>query len=117
MIKLKDILNEAIGGIVSLRPINNPFLIRDKAPWEKGYKINESPAEDDAKEAEQLKKPLTNAIAEIARSMDSINKKLSSFNSPGLKHAFTDALRIALKRQGKFDERAAYKRFNDYYDR
>ena len=114
MIKLKDILNEAIGGIVSLRPINNPFPIRDKAPWEK---INESPAEDDAKEAEQLKKPLTNTIADIARAMDSINKKLSSFNSPGLKHAFTDALKVALKRQGKFDERAAYKRFNDYYDR
>ena len=90
MIKLKDILSEA---------------------------DEDSVAGADEKQAKKLKKPLTNAIAEIARSMDNINKTMSDFNAPGLKHAFTDALRIALKRQGKFDERAAYKRFEDYYDR
>ncbi len=104
-IKLKDLISKE-GHISKYNPA------RAFAPT-----VDEGVADDDAKEAEQLKKPLTNAIAEIARSMDSINKQLSSFNSPGLKHAFTDALRIALKRQGKFDERAAYKRFNDYYDK
>jgi hypothetical protein len=90
MIKLKDILSEA---------------------------DEDSVAQADEKSAKRLKKQLTNAIAEIARSMDSINKMMSDFNAPGLKHAFTDALRVALKRQGKFDERAAYKRFEDYFDR
>ena len=79
--------------------------------------VCESPAEDDLKAAQKIKGQLTKSIADIGRSMDLIKKSLSSFNSPGLKHAFTDALRVALKRQGKFDERAAYKRFEDYYDR
>ena len=72
-------------------------------------------ADDDAKAAKEIKGQLNKSLADIARSMDLIHKSLSSFNSPGLKTAFTDALRIALKRQGKFDERAAYKRFEDYY--
>jgi hypothetical protein len=42
---------------------------------------------------------------------------MSDFNSPGLKHAFIDAIKIGVKHQGKFDERAAYKRFEDYYKR
>lgn len=79
--------------------------------------INESPADDDMKEAEKLKKPLTNAIAGIGRSMDNINRMMSSFNAPGLKHAFIDAIKVGVKRQGQFDERAAYKRFKEYYDR
>ena len=79
--------------------------------------LSESPAEDDAAAALKIKKPLTSAMVEIARSMDLINKSLSSFNSPGLKHAFIDAIKIGVKRQGKFDERAAYKRFEDYFDR
>jgi len=79
--------------------------------------IDEGPADDDMKEAEKLKKPLINAIAGIGRSMDNINRMMSSFNAPGLKHAFIDAIKIGVKRQGKFDELAAYKRFKDYYDR
>ena len=77
--------------------------------------LQESPADEDAKAAEQLKKPLTNAIAGIARSIDNINRSMSSFNAPGLKHAFTDAIKKGLSRQGKFDERAAYSRLNDYF--
>ena len=73
----------------------------------KAVKVNKMQQEE--------KKPLTKAIADIARSMDNINTAMSDFNAPGLKHAFTDALRIALKRQGKFDERAAFKRLEDYY--
>jgi len=88
MIKLKDILHEA---------------------------DENSVAQADAQSADKLKKPLTKAIADIARSMDNINKTMSGFNAPGLKHAFTDALKAALKRQGKFDERAAYSRLNDYF--
>jgi hypothetical protein len=90
MIKLKDILSEA---------------------------NEDSVADADMKSAKRLKKPLTNAIAGIGRSIDNINKMMSDFNAPGLKHAFIDAIKIGVKRQGKFDERAAYKRFEDYYDR
>ena len=71
----------------------------------------------DEKQAKQLKKPLTNAIAGIGRSIDIINRGMSDFNAPGLKHAFIDAIKICVKRQGKFDEGAAYKRFEDYYKR
>ena len=71
----------------------------------------------DEKQAKQLKKPLTNAIAGIGRSIDIINRGMSDFNAPGLKHAFIEAIKIGVKRQGKFDERAAYKRFEDYYKR
>ena len=53
MIKLKDILNEA---------------------------DEDSVAQADEKQAKRLKKPLTNAIAGIARSMDNINKMMSDFN-------------------------------------
>ena len=71
----------------------------------------------DEKQAKRLKKPLTNAIAGIGRSIDIITRGMSDFNAPGLKHAFIDAIKIGVKRQGKFDERAAYKRFEDYYKR
>ena len=46
-----------------------------------------------------------------------IDQRLSSYNYQGLKHAFTDALRIALKRQGKFDWKAARNRLKKYYER
>jgi hypothetical protein len=46
-----------------------------------------------------------------------IDQRLSNANSPGLKHAFTDALRLALKRQGKFDWKTARNRLKKYYER
>ena len=67
MIKLKDILSEA---------------------------DEDSVAAADEKQAKRLKKPLTNAIAGIGRSIDNINKMMSDFNAPGLKHAFIDAIKI-----------------------
>ena len=71
----------------------------------------------DEKQAKQLKKPLTNAIAGIGRSIDNINKMMSDFNAPGLKHAFIDAIKIGVKRQVKFDERSSYNRFEYFYKR
>ena len=50
----------------------------------------------DEKQAKQLKKPLTNAIAGIGRSIDIINRGMSDFNAPGLKHAFIDAIKIGV---------------------
>ena len=47
--------------------------------------------------------------------MNLIDKKLSGFNAPGLKHAFIGAISKATKRQGKFDIRLAEKVFGDYF--
>jgi len=79
--------------------------------------LNESPADDDMKAAEKIRHDLEDAIGHIDKQMIVIDQRLSSFNSPGLKHAFTDALKAGLKRQGKFDWKAARKRLKDYYDR
>jgi len=91
--------------MIKLSGIAKPFIQEDE----------DSVAQADERSAKRLKKPLTTAIAGIARSVDNINKMMSDFNAPGLKHAFIDAIKIGVKRQGKFDERAAYKRFEDYY--
>jgi len=40
---------------------------------------------------------------------------MSSFNAPGLKHAFIDAIKIGSKRQGKWDVSSAQRKLNDYY--
>ena len=79
--------------------------------------IVESPADDDMKAAEKMRHDLEDAIGHIDKQMIVIDQRLSSYNSPGLKHAFTDALRIALKRQGKFDWKAARNRLKKYYER
>jgi hypothetical protein len=107
MIKLKELLKNNKGHISKHHPAHAFAPIKEAD--------EDSVAAADEKSAKKLKKPLTKAIADIARSMDNINTAMSDFNAPGLKHAFTDALRIALKRQGKFDERAAFKRLEDYY--
>ena len=74
-------------------------------------------ADDDMKAAEKIRHDLEDAIGLIDKQMIVIDQRLSSYNSPGLKHAFTDALRIALKRQGKFDWKAARNRLKKYYER
>ena len=79
--------------------------------------LSESPADDDMKAAEKIRHDLEDAIGFIDKQMIVIDQRLSKFNSPGLKHAFTDALKAVLKRQGKFDWKAARKRLKDYYDR
>jgi hypothetical protein len=79
--------------------------------------IIESPADDDLKAAEKIRHDLEDTIGLIDKQMSVIDQRLSSANSPGLKHAFTDALRTALKRQGNFDWKAARNRLKKYYDR
>jgi hypothetical protein len=45
-----------------------------------------------------------------------IEKRLSSFNSPGLRVAFLDGIRKSISGGGqKFDIRKALKIFHDYY--
>jgi len=108
MIKLKNLLSNNKGHISNHHPAHAFAPTLSEAD-------EDSVSAADEKQAKRLKKPLTKSIADIARSMDNINTAMSDFNAPGLKHAFTDALRIALKRQGKFDERAAFKRLENYY--
>lgn len=77
--------------------------------------LSESPADDDEKAAGKIRHDLEDAIGFIDKQMGVIDQRLSKFNSPGLKHAFTDALRAGLKRQGKFDWKTARNRLNDYF--
>ena len=93
--------------MIKLSGIAKPFIQEDE----------DSVAQADMKSAKRLKKPLTKAIADIARSMDNINKVMSDFNAPGLRMAFLTAIKrgIDTSRYSSFDERAAYKRLEDYY--
>ena len=77
----------------------------------------ESVADQDMKAAEGLKIKMGMTIRMIDAHMQQIEKELSSANSPGLKHAFIDALRVGVKRQGKFDVRGAKKHFDKYFKR
>jgi len=83
------------------------FLIEDKT-------ISENPADDDAKAADKIHGKLKDAIEGIDTAMALITKKLSGFNAPGLRHAFTKAIASSTS-QGKFDVRKAHKILNDYY--
>ena len=80
--------------------------------------LNESPADDDMAAAVKMKGDLEEVIEEIGEAVNDINKKLSSFNSPGLRVAFLRAISKGILRQGqKFDERNALRTLNDYYNR
>ena len=92
-----------------MTPRNNMLKLKDI--------IIESPADEDMKAAEKIRHDLEDAIGLIDKQMIVIDQRLSNANSPGLKHAFTDALRLALKRQGKFDWKTARNRLKKYYER
>ena len=80
--------------------------------------LNESPADDDMAAAVKMNGDLEEVIEEIGEAVNDINKKLSSFNSPGLRVAFLSAISKGILRQGqKFDERNALRTLNDYYNR
>ena len=80
--------------------------------------LNESPADDDMAAAVKMKGDLEEVIEEIGEAVNDINKKLSSFNSPGLRVAFLSEISKGILRQGqKFDERNALRTLNDYYNR
>ena len=116
MANLTDLLNIKDLGKVQTMKSHPPFKTeRQQIQQELSEADEDSVSAADEKQAKRLKKPLTNAIAGIARSIDNINKMMSDFNSPGLKHAFIDAIKIGVKHQGKFDERAAYKHFEEYF--
>ena len=106
MIKMKDLLDQS----KQTGHISNHHPGRAFDP-----KVDESVADDDMKAAKRLRNNLTVIIQDIDKHMSMIDKELSSFNSPGLKHAFIDALRIGTKRQGKFDMSSAKRKLDDYY--
>jgi hypothetical protein len=110
MIKLKNLLKNNKGHISNYHPAHAFAHTLSEAD-------EDSVAAADMKSAKKLKKPLTKAIADIARSMDNINKTMSDFNAPGLRMAFLLAIKkgIDTARSSHFDERAAYKRLEDYY--
>ena len=108
MIKLKDLIaNSSQKGHISQH--------HPAAAFAPTNTVQEGPAEDDMKSAEKLRHGLEDTISLIDKQMIMIDQKLSNFNSPGLRHAFTDALKSGLKRQGKFDWKSASKRLKDYY--
>ena len=79
--------------------------------------INETIVDDDKKEAAKLNRDLTNVISSIDKAMTSIDQKLSSFGSPGLKSAFTQAIKTGLIKTGSFDASRASKVLKGYYKR
>jgi hypothetical protein len=109
MIKLKSLLKNNKGHISKYHPAHAFASLKEAD--------EDSVAAADMKSAKKLKKPLTKAIADIARSMDNINKVMSDFNAPGLRMAFLLAIKkgIDTARHSHFDERAAYRRLEDYY--
>ena len=107
MIKLTDLLDksEQKGHISKHNPA------RAFAP------IQEGPADDDAKAAKAMKNDLEDVYDHIYNSLIKIEGKLSSFNSPGLKHAFIDGIKVGVSRQGKFDYRAARAKLARYFSK
>ena len=82
----------------------------------KPFIVEASIADEDAKKAKTLRKPLRNAIEGVANSIDNINRIMSSFNAPGLRVAFLSAIKRNINTQTqKFDMRRALKDFDDYY--
>ena len=109
MIKMKDLLDQSNQkGHISRHNPAKAF-----APE---VKVDEGIADDDMKAADKIHGKLKSAIEGIDTGMALINKNLSSFNSPGLRHAFTKAIASATS-QGKFDVRKAHTILNNYYSR
>ena len=104
MIKMKDLLNHK-GHISNYHPA-------------KAFKaVNEGPAADDMKAAEDMKNDLLSVYDDIDDAVDTINKKLSSFNSPGLRVAFLDGIKAGAKNSQKWNHKAAESKLEDYFDR
>jgi len=106
MIKMKDLLDKS----KQTGHISNHHPGRAFSP-----NVEESIADDDAKAAKRIRNNLTVILHDIDKHMGMIDKEMSSFNAPGLKHAFIDAIKIGSKRQGKWDVSSAQRRLNDYY--
>ena len=102
--------------LVPLLPINKLSSSKN-AFGKKVNEVEESVADDDMKAAKAMKNDLEDAYDHVYNLMIKIDNKLSSFNEPGLKHAFIAGLRDGVKRQGKFDYKAARNKLKRYYSR
>lgn len=78
--------------------------------------INESIADEDMKAAKKLKSGLEKQIKNMAKAFDDIEKKVSSFNSPGLKAAYADAIKKSFQ-GNKFNPKLAINLLDAYFNR
>ena len=78
--------------------------------------INESIADEDMKAAKKLKSGLEKQIKSMAKEFDNIEKKVSSFNSPGLKAAYADAIKKSFQ-GNKFNPKLAINLLDAYFNR
>ena len=90
---------------IAQNPINKK-IEAIKAKYETDVK-EASVADDDQKAAAKLNSDLSLIIYEIDKAMSIIDKNLSSFGSPGLKSAFTQAIKSGLRKTGTFDIKTA----------
>ena len=67
----------------------------------KPFIVEAGVADEDAKKAQKLRKPLRNAIEGVSNSVDNINRMMSSFNAPGLRVAFLYALKKNINTQNQ----------------
>ncbi|MBC8388797.1 MAG: hypothetical protein H8E13_12205 [Actinobacteria bacterium] len=75
-------------------------------------------AEKDAKAAKKIKKKLEDTFELIDANINSIQTNLSSFNTPGLRYAFLNAIRTGIIQNDlKFDKKKANNKLNKYYKR
>ena len=78
--------------------------------------INESIADEDMKAAKKLKSGLEKQIKNMAKAFEDIEKKVSSFNSPGLKAAYADAIKKSFQ-GNKFNSKLAINLLDAYFNR
>jgi|10_taG_2_1085330.scaffolds.fasta_scaffold495107_1 hypothetical protein len=104
-IKLKDLISKE-GHISKYNPA------RAFAPT-----VDEGVADDDMAAAEKMKNDLLGVYDDIDDAVGTINKKLSSFNSPGLRVAFLDGIKAGAKNSQKWNHKAAESKLEDYFDR
>ena len=100
---------------IAQNPINKK-IEAIKAKYETDVK-EASVADDDQKAAAKLNSDLSLIIYEIDKAMSIIDKNLSSFGSPGLKSAFTQAIKSGLRKTGTFDIKTANNILKGYYKR
>ena len=77
----------------------------------------ESKDEDDEKAAAKLHRDFSLIIYEIDKAMSIIDKNLSSFGSPGLRTAFSNAIKSGFRKTGTFDIKTAKNILKGYYKR
>lgn len=78
--------------------------------------VNESIADEDMKAAKKLKSGLEKQIKGMGKAFDDIEKKVSSFNSPGLKAAYADAIKKSFQ-GNKFNSKLAINLLDAYFNR